>query len=304
MMRKILATTTAVALAFGLASCSSSDSADSAAGDKGTITLGYIPSWTDGLSTAYLLENKLEAAGYKVEHEELNDAAVLYTALANGDIDLYPSAWPEVTHAEYMKKHSADIEDLGAYYDNAKLTWAVPEYMDDINSIEDLKGQADRFGGTVVGIEPGAGLTKNSETTITEYGLDADGFKLSTSSTPAMLSELKAATEAEEDIVVTLWRPFWANAAFPVKDLEDPKGSLGETEALHWLGRSGFEQDMPEVAAWLGDLKLDDDQYGSLEDTVVNEFGEGKEAEAVQTWLDKNPDIVADIATDADGAAK
>lgn len=292
MMRKILATTTAVALTFGLASCSSSDSAS---GDKGTITLGYIPSWTDGLSTAYLIENKLEEAGYQVEHEELSDAAVLYTALANGDIDLYPSAWPEVTHAEYMEKHSADIEDLGAYYDNAKLTWAVPEYMDDINSIEDLKGQADRFNGTIVGIEPGAGLTKNSEKTIVEYGLDADGYKLSTSSTPAMLSELKSATKDEKDIVVTLWRPFWANAAFPVKDLEDPKGSLGESEALHWLGRSGFEQDMPEVAAWLGDLKLDDEQYGSLEDTVVNEFGEGKEAEAVQSWLDKNPDVVADI---------
>lgn len=36
-------------------------------------------------------------------------------------------------------------------------------------------------------------------------------------------------------------------------------------------------------------FKLDDAQYGSLEDTVVNTFGEGKEAEAVQAWLQQNP---------------
>lgn len=295
--RKILAAVSAVALSASLVACSS-DSSDSASdsgndGDKGTITMGYIPSWTDGLSTAYLLQNKLEEAGYTVEHEQLNDAAVVYTALASGDIDIYPSAWSEFTHKQYMDKYSDKIEDYGAYYGNARLTWAVPEYMDDVNSIEDLKGQADRFGGQIVGIEPGAGLTKASQETIEGYELD--GYNLSTSSTPAMLSELKSATDAEEDIVVTLWRPFWANAKFPVKDLEDPKGTLGDTEGLHWLARDGFEEDNPEVAEWLEGLKLDDEQYGTLEDLVVNEYGEGKEPEAVQEWLDKNPDVVKDI---------
>ncbi|ACP32210.1 glycine betaine ABC transporter substrate-binding protein [Corynebacterium aurimucosum] len=295
--RKILATVSAVALSASLVACSS-DSSDSASdsgndGDKGTITMGYIPSWTDGLSTAYLLQNKLEEAGYTVEHEQLNDAAVVYTALASGDIDIYPSAWSEFTHKQYMDKYSDKIEDYGAYYGNARLTWAVPEYMDDVNSIEDLKGQADRFGGQIVGIEPGAGLTKASQETIDGYELD--GYNLSTSSTPAMLSELKSATDAEEDIVVTLWRPFWANAKFPVNDLEDPKGTLGDTEGLHWLARDGFEEDNPEVAEWLKGLKLDDEQYGTLEDLVVNEYGEGKEPEAVQDWLDKNPDVVEDI---------
>lgn len=67
--RKILATVSALALSASLVACSS-DSSDSASGsdndgDKGTITMGYIPSWTDGLSTAYLLQNKLEEAGYR-----------------------------------------------------------------------------------------------------------------------------------------------------------------------------------------------------------------------------------------------
>lgn len=297
-IRKTIAATSAAALALSLAACADNDSDSDASGsngDKGTITLGYLPSWTDGLSTAYLLENKLEAAGYDVEHEELTDAAVLYAGLANGDIDIYPSAWSEKTHEQYMDKYSDDIEDLGSYYDNAVLTWAVPEYMEDINSIEDLKGKSADFNDTVVGIEPGAGLTEASKKAIEDYGLDEDGYNLSTSSTPAMLSELQTAVDNEDDIVVTLWRPFWANAKFPVKDLEDPKGSLGDPESLHWLARDGFSDEFPEVSEWLGDLKLDDEQYGSLEDNVVNQFEEGKEPDAVQDWLDKNPDVVKDI---------
>lgn len=69
-IRKTIAATSAAALALSLAACADNDSDSDASGsdgDKGTITLGYLPSWTDGLSTAYLLENKLEAAGYDVE---------------------------------------------------------------------------------------------------------------------------------------------------------------------------------------------------------------------------------------------
>ena len=71
------------------------------------------------------------------------DAAVFETlsqCLANGDVDIYPSAWPEVTHKQYMDEYGDQLEDLGAYYDNAKLTIAVPSYSN-INSIEDLKGK-------------------------------------------------------------------------------------------------------------------------------------------------------------------
>ena len=129
----------AAAVALGLAACAGgTDGAGSDGGDdKGTITLGYIPSWTDGLSTAFLLEDQLEKMGYTVEMETLTEAAPLYAGLANGDVDMYPSAWPEVTHVEYMDRFGDDIEDLGSYYDNAALTIAVPSYSE-IDSIADL----------------------------------------------------------------------------------------------------------------------------------------------------------------------
>ncbi|MEN0024578.1 MAG: glycine betaine ABC transporter substrate-binding protein, partial [Microbacterium sp.] len=214
-------------------------------GDKGTITLGFLPSWTDGLSTAYLLQDQLEKLGYTVEMNTLTEAGPLYTGLAQGDVDIFPSAWPEITHAEYMATYGDSIEDLGTYYDNAKLTIAVPEYTD-IDSIDELAAASDRFGGRIYGIEPGAGLTGQTQKMMPEYGLD--GYELVTSSTAAMLTELKSATENKKDIVVTLWRPFWANDAYPVKDLEDPKGAMGEAEGLHFLGTKGFAAQYPEAA--------------------------------------------------------
>ncbi|MEO7589475.1 MAG: glycine betaine ABC transporter substrate-binding protein [Arachnia sp.] len=296
---KIGAALSAAVLGLSLAACGTDDTTtggtgDGASNDMGTITLGFVPSWTDGLSTAYLLDNQLTQMGYTVKMETISEAALIYQAVTTGDVDMYPSAWPEVTHATYMKKYGDKIDDLGTYYDNAKLTWAVPEYMD-VNSIEDLKGMGDVLNGKIIGIEPSAGLTEASlDRVIPEYEL-GDEYELVTSSTTAMLAELKKATSTEKPIVVTLWRPFWANAEFPVKDLKDPKGALGEAEGLHFLGTKGFADEFPDAADWIGQLKLDDDQYGSLEDMVVNEYGDGKEAEAVSAWIEKNPDVLPEI---------
>ncbi|GAA4867492.1 glycine betaine ABC transporter substrate-binding protein [Serinicoccus chungangensis] len=274
------------------------DSADPAAGGaEGTITMGFIPSWTDGLSTAYLLEDQLTKLGYEVEMEELTEAALLYTGLAEGDVDMYPSAWPEVTHAQYMEEYGDQIEDLGAYYDNAKLTFAVPSYTD-VESIADLTGNADMFGGQIIGIEPGAGLTAATQDSVMPtYDLE-DDYELVTSSTAAMLTELESAINDEEDIVVTLWQPFWANSAFDVKTLEDPENALGEAEALHFLGTEGFSEEFPEAAELIAGIQLDDEEYGALEDMVVNEYGEGQEAEAIDAFLEEYPEAFDTMVTE------
>ncbi|MGO1972779.1 MAG: glycine betaine ABC transporter substrate-binding protein [Propionibacteriaceae bacterium] len=293
--RKVAAVAAAAALSVTLAACGGEEG-ESGGGDGGgeaggTIKLGYIPSWTDGTSTAYLLDRILTDAGYEVEHEELNEAGVLYTALADGAVDMYPSAWPEVTHKTYMDEYGDQIEDIGTYYDNAILTFAVPEYSK-IKSIEELPDYADELGGRIVGIEPGAGLTEATQTSVfPEYGLEEAGFELVTSSTATMLTELSGAIDKEEEIVVTLWRPFWANAEYNMRDLEDPKGAFGEPEALHFLGREGFAEEFPEVAEWIGSIQLSDEEYGALEDLVVNKH-EDDPAAGVDEWLKEYSDVV------------
>jgi glycine betaine/proline transport system substrate-binding protein len=296
--KKRVITALATSALLALTACGSSDDGGSDAGgtDTGgggsseTIKVGIIPSWTDYKSMGYLWKALFEEQGYSVDITELQDNAPLYAGLAKGDVDMMGSSWPEVTQKSYWDQYKNDIEDLDTWYDNAKLTMAVPEYSN-INSIEDLAGNAGEFDGKIVGIEAGAGLTKVvKENVMPEYGLN-DNYELVTSSTTAMLAELKKATDAQKEIVVTLWRPFWANTAFPVKDLEDPKGALGESEGLHVLGRTGFEEDYPDLAAMVGKVTLDDEQYGALEDLVANTYPDDPE-KAVNEWMQDNQDWV------------
>lgn len=301
LMRKTGAVLSAGALALGLVACAGDDDGGNGNGTGGggdTIRMGYLPSWSDGLSMAHIMERQLTEMGYEVEHVALSDAAVVYQGLANGDIDLYPSAWPEETHIEYAEEYGDDYESLGEWYDSADLNLSVPEYMD-INSIEELQGQADRFGGQIVGIEPGAGLTRATQDDVIP-GYELDGYELTTSSTTAMLAELENAINAEEDIVVTLWTPFWANSTFPVKALEDPEGLFPDPESLHILARDGFADEYPDIADYAGELTIGDQEYGELEDLVVNEFGEGQESEAIEAWLENHPDILPPLPNEGE----
>ncbi|WP_156759623.1 glycine betaine ABC transporter substrate-binding protein [Microbacterium karelineae] len=277
---------------LALSGCSSTESTTSGpdgAGGKGTVTIGLIPSWTDTLITAYLAKDQLEKLGYAVEMEELTEAAILYTGLAAGDIDIYPSAWPDVTHASYVEEYGDDIEDLGTFYDQAQNFLAVPSYTD-VDSIEDLAADPSLFDGQIIGIEPSAGLTEQTETVaMPEYDLDED-FDLVTSSTATMLAQLEESIANEEDIVVTLWRPYWANGSFDLKILEDPRGGMGDPETMRTYATKGFSDEHPDAAEYFAGFELTDDQWSSLEDLVINDYEPGEEEEAIAQWIDENPD--------------
>lgn len=281
------------AVALTATGCGSSDSGD--ANDK-TVSFGVIPGWTDQSATTYILKNVLEDNGYDVEITDLADNAPMYTALSKGDIDILSSGWIELTHKSYMDRYGKDLEDLGTYFEGATSFLAVPDYMEEINSIEDLPAHADEFDGRITGIEPGAGLTGlTKDSVIPEYGLD-EGYELKLSSTAAMLAELEKATKAEKPIVITMWKPFWANLNFPIKALEDPKGAFGEPEDLHVLAREGFSEDQPEVAEMMANFTLTEEEFGTIEGMIVNDYEQGEEEEAVAAFLEENPEIAEELA--------
>lgn len=265
--------------------CSSETNGDGGASGGeaagGTIKIGWIP-WDEDIAATYLWKRVLEDEGYTVELMQL-DVAPVFEGVASGDLDLFLDAWLPSTHEDYWAEYGDRLEDLAVWYDNGLLTWAVPEYMD-VDSIEDLAGLEGELDGRIVGIEPGAGLTRVSrEAVMPGYGLDA--FELVEGSTPAMLAELERAIKDEAPIVVTLWRPHWAYSVFPIKDLADPEGALGEAEEIHAVARVGFSDDFPEVAEWMAAFRMNDDQLAGLEDLVLNEYGAGQEEAAVDEWL-------------------
>ena len=264
---------------------------EAAAGDVGegeTISIGWMP-WEEAIAVTNLWHVILEENGYEVDQQQL-DPGIVFDGVASGDLDLFLDAWLPNTHSQYMDQYGEDVEDLGEWLDEAPLTWTVPAYVDEVDSIADLADNVDLFDGTIVGIEPGAGLTDISQNeVIPTYGLE-DDYELVESSTPAMLSELEAAIDNEEPILVTLWRPHPAYGQFDLKDLEDPEGALGEPDQIHALARTGFGDDHPEAAQALQNFHFEQDALSELTVMVLEEDGE--EFESARAWLDENRDIV------------
>ncbi|WP_026851748.1 glycine betaine ABC transporter substrate-binding protein [Glaciibacter superstes] len=294
-MKKRLMTGLAIGAiaALGLTACASGSGESSDGpknGDKKDLTVAVFNGWPEGEAASYLWKSVLEEKGYNVELEYA-DAGPVFAGLSTGDYDVAFDGWLPTTHQTYMEKYGDDLVDLGAWNDEASLTIAVNEDAP-IDSLEELAANADKFDNRLVGIEPGAGLTEATENAVIPgYGLDKMEFL--TSSTPAMLSELKAATDAGENIAVTLWRPHWAYDEFPLKDLEDPKGTLGTAESIHSIGSSAFEKDFPGLTKWVEAFKLDSDLLYSLENAMFNGNEDTKDyTPIVEKWITENQDYV------------
>ena len=267
--------------------------ADPGGGDTGAenkdLSIGVFNGWPEGEAVSILWKTILEEKGYNVKLEYA-DVLPVFSALSTGDYDITLDGWLPITHKSLMEEYGDTIGDLGAWNDEAVLTVAVNEDAP-IDSLEELAANGDMFDNRIVGIEPGAGLTEAvADRTIPTYGLDS--FDFQTSSTPAMLGELKAALAAGENVAVTLWRPHWAYDAFPLKDLADPEGTLGDQESLHTLSRDGFEGDYPELTGWFSDFAMSSDLLYSLENVMYNEY-EGTDFEPiVAKWITENQDYV------------
>jgi glycine betaine/proline transport system substrate-binding protein len=273
----------AAATALVLAACAD-DGGDGDSGDGGEggdITIGVFEGWEEGIAASYLWAHVLEDAGYSPTLE-WGDPVVVYAGVAQGQFDVSFDAWLPATHEDYWAEHGDNMEDLGTWFDDAPLTIAVNEDAP-IQSLDELADNADQFGNQLVGIEPGAGLTRiTEENVVPTYGLE--GMDFVPSSTAAMLAELERATSAGENVAVTLWRPHWAYDAFPIRDLEDPENALGDPEEIHSFATTGFSEEFPEVAEWVTNFWLTDEELQSLENIMFNE-NEAASEDEYEKWV-------------------
>ncbi|WP_255259918.1 glycine betaine ABC transporter substrate-binding protein [Lentibacillus sp. CBA3610] len=114
----------------------------------------------------------LENEGYDVELT-LVEMGPQMASLAEGDLDIAPEIWLPVQDKSYYEEYKDSVDFAeDPWYENGKVGLAVPEYMDDINSIEDLNENKDKFNGEITGFEPGAGTMITTEEMIDAYDLD------------------------------------------------------------------------------------------------------------------------------------
>lgn len=281
--------------ALALSACGGSEEGSSADAETKEMTIGVFNGWPEGEAVSELWHAILEEKGYDVTLEYA-DAGPAFTGLASGDYDAVLDVWLPLTHESYVEEFGDDITELGAWNDEALLTIAVNEDAP-VDSLEDLAANADAFDNRLVGIEAGAGLTKaTTEQVIPTYGLEE--MEYLTSSTPAMLSELQTKLAAGENVAVTLWRPHWAYDEFPIKDLEDPEGTLGDAESIYSYGSSTFKEDFPEASEWLSNFKMDSETLYSLENAMFNSGEETDEyGPIVEEWISENQEWVDSLTS-------
>ncbi|WP_019625571.1 glycine betaine ABC transporter substrate-binding protein [Thioalkalivibrio sp. ALJT] len=254
------------------------------------IQIGWT-AWSDAEFVTKLAERVIEdELGYSVDLIQ-TDIAPQYQGLASGDIDLMLMAWLPGTHEDYMERVGQDVVDLGPLYGNARLGWAVPDYIpeDELSSIADLNKDSvrDQLDGRITGIDPGAGLTRLSEQALETY--DLDGYNLQISSGAGMTSALDRAIRRDEWIVVTGWSPHWKFGAYELRYLEDPEEALGGFERIHALAREGFAEDYHDVAMMISRMHLN---LEVLEEAMF--FAqENSYEEAVERFIEDHPQHIA-----------
>ncbi|HER6764066.1 TPA: ABC transporter permease/substrate binding protein [Streptococcus pyogenes] len=249
-----------------------------------TVNIAYVQ-WDSEVASTHVIAEVLKNEGYHVTLTPL-DNAVMWQTVANGNADFSTSAWLPVTHGQQYQKYKSKLDDLGPNLKGTKLGLAVPKYMTDVNSIEDLSKQADQ---KITGIEPGAGIMAAAKKTLKEYH-NLSSWELVAASTGAMTTSLDQAIKKKDPIVVTAWSPHWMFAKYDLKYLKDPKETFGSTENINTIARKGLKKDLPNV------YKIIDKFHWTQKDmaAVMLDINKGMSPEAAaKKWVEANKSKVS-----------
>ena len=251
--------------------------------EEKTISMGTL-AWEDLTPITGITKKVLEDAGYTVKVTEFSEWGIAYAALSKGDIQLLASQTDYVAQ-DYWDKNKNKLEKISPVSHGLFQAIAVPKYVT-IDSTDQLNDNADKFGGKIIGIEPGAGLMRDTTNAVKTYDLK---LKLVEGSTAAMTAALKSAIDRKEWIAVTLWTPSWMAQKFDIKFLKDPKGVFPPPQSYYWIGHKGFSAEYPHAREVLASV------YVPIDDiTVINgALKDGKSMdEALKVWIDSHADLL------------
>lgn len=275
-MRKFLGAICAAALVIGGAGLASAEGK--------VIHMGTM-SWEDLTPITGITKKVLEDKGFTVEVTEFSEWGIAFAAMTRGDIDVMASQTDYVAH-DYWLKNMTALEKISPVSHGLYQAFAVPSYVP-ISSIEELNAHADKFGGKIIGIEPGSGLMRDAATAVEDYGLD---LELVEGSTGAMTAALKSAADRQDWIAVTVWTPSWMMMKYDLKFLADPKGVFPGPQSYYWIGAKGFSAANPAAREAMASV------YVPLDDiTAINAaVNDGKTMDqAVADWLAAHADLVS-----------
>lgn len=240
-------------------------------------------------SLAYVWQQLLEEKGYTVTLTAV-EKALFFEGIVNNKFDLGLNATLPHTDSFYIEEHPDHLQfpEEAIFYEGAETGLAVPTYMENVETIEDLLIYSAELGETIIGIEAGSSLMNKTENDVMpHYGLT--NFTLVSSSEKSMISELEQAYENKEFIVMTLWRPHWLFHEYDLKFLEDADNQFNQAENLFYVKRDELESDHPHLMNWLNNSFIDE---SALNELLALGYELGDEKQAATEWIKNNRELI------------
>lgn len=259
--------------------------AGSAAAGKKNARIGYVQ-WSCATAASNVVKAVLqEKMGYECKLEPMS-AQNIWLSTASKNIDGFVCAWLPSLHQHLYAKTGYNVRDLGPNLTGTKVGLVVPEYVS-IDSIAQVKEQAEKFNNRIIGIDPDAGIMRLTKQAIKDYQMEY--MELVSGSGLSMTRTLEKKINNQEWVIVTGWTPHWKFAKWDLKYLKDPKGTYGGSESIHTMVRIGLKEDDPRLYRFLDNFKWRPDDIQEVMEMIRTS---GRPYQSAVAWINEHPEQV------------
>jgi glycine betaine/proline transport system substrate-binding protein len=265
-----------------------------AAADCGTVTFSDV-GWTDITATTAATTVVLEALGYDTEIKILA-VPVTYTAMAEGDVDVFLGNWMPTMEGDIAPyREAGTVDTVRANLEGAKYTLAVNKVAADmgIASFADIAAKSDALDGKIYGIEPGNDGNRLIQSMIDGNAFELSGFEVVESSEQGMLAQVARADRKGEPVVFLGWEPHPMNANFEMSYLEGGDDFFGPNlggATVYTNTSAGYVTECPNVGKLLTNLEFSLAMENEIMGAILNDGTDP--ADAAKGWLSANMDAL------------
>jgi glycine betaine/proline transport system substrate-binding protein len=262
--------------------------------DCDTVTFSDV-GWTDITATTAVTTTVLDALGYDTDVKVLS-VPVTYTALAEGDVDVFLGNWMPTMEADIAPyREAGTVDTVVANLEGAKYTLAVNKAAADLGiaSFADIATYKDALDGEIYGIEPGNDGNRLIMDMIAANAFGLEGFEVVESSEQGMLAQVDRADGKGEPVVFLGWEPHPMNANFDMSYLEGGDDWFGPNlggATVYTNTSAGYVDACPNVGTLLTNLVFSLELENEIMGAILND-GEDPE-DAAKAWLAANSDVI------------
>ncbi len=259
-----------------------------------TVTFSDV-GWTDITATTAATAVVLDALGYDTDIKVLS-VPVTYTALAEGDVDVFLGNWMPTMEADIAPyREAGTVDTVKANLHGAKYTLAVNKAAADlgIGNFADIAAHKDALEGKIYGIEPGNDGNRLIMDMIAANEFGLEGFEVVESSEQGMLAQVARADRGGDPVVFLGWEPHPMNANFELTYLEGGDDWFGPDlggATVYTNTSAGYVDACPNVGALLNNLEFSLAMENEIMGAILDE-GEDP-ADAAKAWLAANSGVL------------